>query len=117
VRVIGSGESLRFEHRVPGGDANPYLAVAGMIAAGLHGVRAGLRPSAAVTGNAFADPLIPRLPRSLAEAVDLWRSSAIARAAFGTDVVEHYAHAAEVELDAFGAAVTDWERRRAFERL
>jgi glutamine synthetase len=117
VRVVGSGPSLRIEHRVPGGDVNPYLAVAGIVAAGVHGIERGLTPPPAVRGNAFADPSVPRLPTSLAEATRLWRSSAPAREAFGADVVEHYAHAAEAELESFAACVTDWERRRAFERF
>jgi glutamine synthetase len=117
VRVVGSGPSLRIEHRVPGGDVNPYLAVAGIIAAGLHGIEKGLELPPPVTGNAFADPSVPRLPATLAEAAGRWRSSALARAAFGDDVVDHYAHAADVELAAYATTVTDWERRRAFERL
>jgi glutamine synthetase len=117
LRVVGSGPSLRIEHRVPGGDVNPYLAVAGILAAGMHGIDRGLTPPPAVRGNAFADPSVPRLPASLADATRLWRSSALAREVFGADVVEHYAHAAETELESFAACVTDWERRRAFERL
>ncbi|MBX6390279.1 MAG: glutamine synthetase, partial [Frankia sp.] len=88
LRVVGAGPSLRFEHRVPGGDANPYLAVAGIIAAGLHGIEHGLPLEPARAGNAFADPAIPRLPATLDEAVAAWRSSAVARAAFGDDVVD-----------------------------
>jgi glutamine synthetase len=116
IRVIGRGDSLRFEHRVPGGDANPYLAVAGMVAAGMHGLEAGLQLGAPVHGNpATGDS--PRLPATLREARDRWLASPVARAAFGDDVVGHLAHAATVELDAFETAVTDWERERGFERL
>jgi glutamine synthetase len=116
IRVVGQGQSLRFENRVPGGDVNPYLAVAAMIAAGLHGVDNGLAPAAAFVGNAYASDA-QRVPTTLREAAELWQASAIARAAFGDAVVEHYANTAQVELTAFDAAVTDWERVRNFERM
>ncbi len=116
IRVAGSGESLRIEHRVPGGDANPYLAVAAILAAGLYGIEQELELEPACEGNAFA-AAAPRLPATLREAVERWESSAVARKAFGEEVVDHYAHAARVELAAFDAAVTDWERARGFERL
>jgi glutamine synthetase len=116
IRAVGHGQSLRFENRVPGGDVNPYLAVAAMIAAGLHGVDNGLEPAAAFAGNAYTSDA-PRVPTTLREAADLWQDSVIARAAFGDDVVDHYANAAKVELSAFDAAVTDWERVRNFERI
>jgi glutamine synthetase len=116
LRTVGHGESLRFENRVPGGDVNPYLAVAAMIAAGLHGVEHELALEEAFGGNAYAADA-PRVPSSLSESAQLWDASAIARAAFGDDVVDHYANTARVELAAFGAAVTDWERVRSFERM
>ncbi|MBP2477830.1 glutamine synthetase [Crossiella equi] len=116
LRVVGTGGSLRLEHRVPGGDANPYLAVAAILAAGLHGITHELALEAPFEGNAFlADR--PTLPADLGVALGLWRGSAVAREAFGADVVAHYARAAEVELAAFESAVTDWELRRGFERL
>jgi len=116
VRVVGSGLGLRLENRVPGGDVNPYLALAGMIAGGLHGVEADLPLEPAFTGNAYlADR--SRIPGTLAEARTEFASSQIARAALGDEVVDHYVNAADVELAAFNGAVTDWERRRAFERL
>jgi glutamine synthetase len=117
LRVVGhSGASLRFENRVPGGDVNPYLAVAALIAAGLHGVDEGLELEAPFAGNAY-DSDRPRVPSAMAEAAALWSGSPLARSAFGDEVVDHYANMARVELDAFGAAVTDWERYRGFERL
>jgi glutamine synthetase len=116
IRVVGHGQSLRFENRVPGGDVNPYLAVAAMIAAGLHGVDNGLAPEAAFGGNAYASDA-PRVPATLREAAGLWQDSVIARHAFGDAVVDHYANTAKVELTAFEAAVTDWERVRNFERM
>jgi glutamine synthetase len=116
VRVVGHGQSLRFENRVPGGDVNPYLAVAAMIAAGLHGVDNSLALPEPFGGNAYVSDA-PRVPATLREAAGLWHDSAIARAAFGDAVVDHYANAARVELAAFDAAVTDWERVRNFERM
>jgi glutamine synthetase len=117
LRVVGAGAGLRVEHRVPGGDANPYLAVAGIVAAGLFGIDNRLDLPPGIAGNAFTHPGLPRLPRTLREAIDLWRTSVVAREAFGDDVVGHLANAAEVELAAYEATVTDWERRRGFERL
>jgi glutamine synthetase len=116
IRSVGHGPSLRFENRVPGGDVNPYLAVAAMIAAGLHGVDNALVPEAAFGGNAYLSDA-PQVPATLREAAELWQASTIARTAFGDEVVDHYANAARVELAAFDAAVTDWERVRNFERM
>ncbi len=116
IRTVGHGESLRYENRVPGGDVNPYLAVAAMIAAGLHGVENDLDLEPAFGGNAYGSDA-PRVPSTLREAAELWQSSAVARAGFGDAVVDHYANAARVELTAFDAAVTDWERVRGFERM
>ncbi|MGH3720621.1 MAG: glutamine synthetase family protein [Pseudonocardiaceae bacterium] len=117
LRVVGHGPSLRVENRVPGGDANPYLAVAALIAAGLHGIECELEPPAPFAGNAYRCDDAPRVPGTLREAAQLWADSPVALAAFGADVVEHYHNAARVELSAFDAVVTDWERRRGFERL
>jgi len=117
LRVVGhDGPSLRFENRVPGGDVNPYLAVAALIAAGLHGVDAELDLEEPFAGNAYESDR-PRVPASLDEAARLWSGSEIAPAAFGDEVVAHYANMARVELETYGAAVTDWERYRGFERL
>ncbi len=117
LRVVGhDGKSLRFENRVPGGDVNPYLAVAALIAAGLHGVDEGLDLEEPFVGNAY-DSDRPTVPSTMEEAARLWAASDLARAAFGDEVVAHYANMARVELDAYGAAVTDWERFRGFERL
>jgi glutamine synthetase len=116
VRVVGHGPSLRPELRLPGGDVNPYLALSGMLAAGLHGIRTGMALPPAFTGNAYTSEL-PTVPTSLREARDLFAGSTVARQAFGDDVVDHYVNAADVELAAFESAVTDWERKRGFERL
>ncbi|MFI7441478.1 glutamine synthetase family protein [Nonomuraea indica] len=117
IRVVGSGASLRIEHRVPGGDANPYLAVAAMVAAGLHGIENRLPLPAPHEANALADPSVPRLPATLSEALRLWEGGELAAKVFGDAVVRHYAQAARAELEAFETAVTDWERVRGFERL
>jgi glutamine synthetase len=114
--VIGHGPSLRVENRVAGGDVNPYLAIAAMIAAGLHGVDEDLEPEPALEGNAYTSGK-PRVPSTLREARDLFAGSEVAQAAFGEDVVAHYVNNADVELRAFESAVTDWERFRGFERL
>ncbi len=116
LRLVGHGHSLRVENRVPGGDVNPYLAVAAMIAAGLHGIDHELPLEPPVTGNAYADTT-SRVPHTLRDALDLWEKSELARQAFGAEVVEHYTNYARVELAAYDAAVTDWELRRCFERL
>jgi len=116
LRVVGHGGGLRVENRVPGGDVNPYLAQAAMLAGGLHGVRTELELEPAFVGNAYAADAA-RVPSTLREARDRFAASELAEAAFGKDVVAHYVRAAEVELEAFEAAVTDWERRRGFERF
>jgi len=116
VRLVGHGRGARLENRVPGGDVNPYLAIAAMIAGGLHGIDEGLELGPALVGNAY-DSDSPKVPQTLRDARDAFRSSAVARACFGDEVVDHYTRMAEVELTAFDAAVTDWELRRSFERM
>jgi glutamine synthetase len=116
LRLVGRGPSLRVENRVPGGDVNPYLGLAAVIAAGLHGIDNELPLPEPVTGNAYA-VAGPTVPGTLREALVEWESSELAKECFGEDVVAHYANMARVELGAFDAAVTDWERFRGFERL
>lgn len=116
LRVVGHGASLRVENRVPGGDVNPYLAIAAIIAGGLHGIENELPLPAPLTGNAY-DSDVAHLPTTLREAAALFEQSDIARAAFGDDVVSHYLNQARIEVEAYDAAVTDWERIRGFERL
>jgi glutamine synthetase len=116
LRVVGHGGSLRAENRLPGGDVNPYLAISAMIAAGLYGIENELSLEDEFVGNAYeADK--PHVPTNLREAHDLFAGSEAARSAFGEEVVEHYLNMARVEIEAFEAAVTDWERYRNFERL
>ncbi|GAA2437855.1 glutamine synthetase family protein [Streptomyces macrosporus] len=116
LRVVGHGASLRLENRLPGGDVNPYLAVAGMVAAGLYGIDRGLQLPEPCTGNAYTAGA-ERVPATLREAAELWRGSRLARDAFGDEVVEHYTNMARVEQEAYDTAVTDWERYRSFERM
>jgi glutamine synthetase len=117
LRVVGHGASKRFENRAGGADLNPYLALAAIIASGLHGIDAGLELEPPLEGNAYADEERPRVPTTLQAARELFAGSEVAKEAFGEKVVAHYLNAADVELAAFGAAVTDWERFRGFERL
>jgi glutamine synthetase len=121
LRLVGGaghagGLSLRVENRTPGGDVNPYLAVAAMIAAGLHGIDNELALEPAFAGNAYVDDG-PKVPHTLRDALGLWEASDLAKQAFGAEVTAHYANYARVELAAFDSAVTDWELRRCFERL
>jgi glutamine synthetase len=116
-RVVGHGGSFRIENRMPGADANPYLAFAAMLAAGLAGVEQRLDCGAEYHGNAYVDAELPRLPSSLRDATDLFEKSRLARAAFGDDVVDFYTRHARLEQQAFSDAVTDWEKQRYFERI
>jgi glutamine synthetase len=116
VRLVGHGPSARMENRVPGGDVNPYLALAAMLAGGRHGIDLGLALEPELKGNAYHSDK-PHVPHTLREARDAWASSELARKAFGDEVVDHYTNMADVELKAFDAVVTDWELARSFERM
>lgn len=116
VRLVGQRAAARMENRVPGGDVNPYLSVAAMLAGGLHGIENGLELEPETTGNAYTSGK-PTVPTTLQEAHDAFVASDVARKAFGDEVVDHYARMAEVELEAYNAVVTDWELRRGFERM
>ena len=116
LRIVGQGHAMRVEQRVPGGDVNQYLAVAALIAAGIHGIENELELEPITEGNAYASDK-PRVPSTLREAASLFSQSTIAREAFGNDVVDHYLNNARIEIAAFDSAITDWERIRGFERL
>ena len=116
MRVVGHGQGLRVENRLPGADVNPYLALSAMIAAGLHGIENELELEPALEGNAYTSDK-PRVPHTMYAARDLFAESAIAREAFGEEVVDHYLNRARIELEAYESAVTDWELVRGFERL
>jgi glutamine synthetase len=115
-RLVGHGQGFRIESRIPGADANPYLAFAATIAAGLHGIEHGIAPSPRFDGNAYAAEELARVPSSLAEATDAFATSKVAADAFGTDVHDHLLNTARQELAHFNRAVTDWERRRNFDQ-
>jgi glutamine synthetase len=116
-RLCGEGEALRIENRIPGADANPYLAFAATIAAGLHGITSRLKAPKLYEGNAYEDATLPQVPRTLREAIGELERSRLARAALGDRVIDHYLHAARLEQQAFDQAVTDWELMRNFERI
>jgi glutamine synthetase len=116
-RLCGEGRGVRVENRIPGADANPYLAFAATIAAGLHGVDGKLKAPKLYEGNAYEDATLPQVPKTLREAVDELERSTVARAAFGDRVVDHYLHTARLEQQAFDQVVTDWELMRNFERI
>jgi glutamine synthetase len=116
-RIVGHGPSLRVECRIPGADANPYLAYAALIAAGLDGVERGLDPGPGFRGDVYAAKQLAHVPQTLAEAAAELERSEFARAAFGADVIEHYLHFARTEERALGLRVSDVERARYFERI
>jgi len=116
LRLVGHGPSLRLENRVAGGDVNPYLAVAGIIAAGLDGISKKMVLEPAFQGNAYESDSA-RLPSSMPEALELWENSAWVKEVFGAEVQGHYANMAKIEIAAYGKAITDWELFRNFERF
>ncbi|HZP12943.1 MAG TPA: glutamine synthetase family protein [Nevskiaceae bacterium] len=116
-RIVGSGDSLRIECRIPGADCNPYLAYAAAIASGLDGIENKIEPPAAFSGDMYAADDLPRVPTTLREAIELFERSKFAREALGDDVVRHYLHFFRTEQASFDAVVTDWERKRYFERI
>jgi glutamine synthetase len=116
-RLCGEGASFRVENRIPGADANPYLAFAATIAAGLHGIQKKLKPPKPYEGNAYDDATLAQVPKTLREALDELDRSRLAREAFGDKVLEHYLHHGRLEQQAFDQAVTDWELIRHFERI
>lgn len=116
VRLVGTGAGARMENRLPGGDVNPYLALAAMLAGGMYGIEQGLTLEEPLTGNAYTSDK-EHVPSTLREARDAFHGSALARELFGDEVVDHYTNMADVELASFESAVTDWELRRSFERM
>ena len=116
-RLCGEGPGFRVENRIPGADANPYLAFAATIAAGLHGIAKKLKPPKLYEGNAYEDAALAQVPKTLREALDALAGSRVAREAFGARVVEHYLQHGRLEQQAFDQSVTDWELIRLFERI
>jgi glutamine synthetase len=115
-RIVGHGQSRRIECRIPGADANPYLAFAALLAAGLDGIANGTDPGPELKGNAYEEAEAEAFPASLREAVELWEGSEFAKQAFGGDVWAHYLNYGRTEQRLFDQVVTDYERRRMFER-
>ncbi len=116
-RIVGHGNSLRIENRFPGSDSNPYLVYATMLALGLHGLEKQFDPGEPFVGNGYQAMDRPRVPASLREAISTWEGSHLPEALFGGLVARHYLHTAKLEQESFDQAVTDWERRRYFERV
>mgnify|MGYP000362225633 CR=1 FL=1 len=116
-RVVGKGESLRIECRIPGADCNPYLAFAASLACGLYGIKNKIEPPEIFEGDIYAAKGLPHVPRSLAEATEQFANSKFVKKTFGKKVVEHYTHHFNMEQNAYNQSVTDWERKRYFERI
>lgn len=116
-RKVGHGPSTRIENRIPGADAISYLAFAGAIAGGLHGIRHRLELAPPYPGNGYRADDIDRIPWNLPDAIRAWRESAVARECFGDEVHAWILRAAENEWEAFNRTVTDWEMVRYFERI
>jgi glutamine synthetase len=116
-RVVGRDSSLRIECRLPGADTNPYLAFAASLASGLDGIANRIEPPPAFDGDIYAASALPRVPYTLEHASDLFEASSFAKESLGANVMEHYAHFYRSEQKAWERAVTDWERRRYFERI
>jgi len=116
LRVVGHDKSLRVENRIPGADANPYIAYAAGLAAGLEGIRQQIEPGAAFEGDIYAARALPQIPSTLREAMQRFERSSVAQNAFGADVHAHLLRFAQYEQEAFDQVVTSWERARYFER-
>jgi glutamine synthetase len=116
-RVVGHGRSMRLENRVPGADANSYHVFAATVAGGLHGIAERIEPPPPYVGDGYSAAGLQRIPATFVEAIELWRDSDVAKACFGDDVHHHVLTFAESEWAAFNRTVTDWERRRYFERI
>jgi glutamine synthetase len=115
-RVVGHGQSRRVECRIPGADANPYLAFAALLAAGLDGIENQTDPGPELKGNAYEAGEAEPFPSALREAKELWDASDFVTKAFGESVQKHYSNYARYEQQEFDQVVTDYERRRMFER-
>jgi glutamine synthetase len=114
-RVVGHGSSLRAETRIPGADANPYLAFAALLAAGLYGIENKLELGPAFEGNAYESD-VERFPNAMRDAIAALESGTVARTLFGDEVIDHYVNYARTEQRLFDSVVTSYERERMFER-
>lgn len=116
-RVVGSGQSLRIECRIPGSDCNPYLAFAAALASGLQGIKEKIEPPRVYNGDVYSADHLPLVPATLRDALDIFKSSLFVKESFGSDVQKHYQHFFQKEIDLYNNAVTDWERKRYFEQI
>lgn len=116
-RVVGKGKSLRIECRIPGADCNPYLAYAAVLASGLDGIANQIEPPDIFQGDVYAAQHLPRVPYTLRDAIELFADSDFTKQVFGEKVVKHYTHYFRTEQAAYDSYVTDWERKRYFERI
>ncbi len=116
-RAAGSGPGRRIENRIPGADVNPYLALAATIAGGLWGIEHQLELAPALAGSAYQADAVPRIPSTLAEAIDRLAASEVAAEAFGPEVHHHLVNTARQEWASANRVVTDWELARNFERI
>ena len=116
-RVVGHGNSLRIECRIPGADCNPYLAYAAALASGLDGIKNKIEPPKCFEGDIYSAKHLPRVPYTLEEALQNFENSEFTQKVFGPQVVQHYAHYFRTEIESYNQAVTDWERKRYFERI
>ncbi|UCC54886.1 MAG: glutamine synthetase, partial [Anaerolineaceae bacterium] len=115
--VVGQGPSLRIECRIPGADCNPYLAYTAALASGLDGIARQIEPPDIFEGDVYAAQHLPRVPHTFREAIELFAGSSFVSQTLGAEVAEHYTHFFRTEQKAFDNAVTDWERKRYFERI
>ena len=115
--MVGEGQSLRIECRIPGADCNPYLAFAAALASGLDGLENKTEPPEIFEGDVYMAKEIPQVPQTLKEATQLFAESTFAKKSFGKDVIEHYTHFFNQEQKAYDQTVTDWERKRYFEQI
>jgi glutamine synthetase len=116
-RIVGSGQSLRIECRIPGADCNPYLAFAASLASGLRGIKDNIEPPPVYNGDIYTAKHLPLVPLTLKDALDKFKKSSFVKESFGVNVREHYAHFYQKEIELFNNAVTDWERKRYFEQI
>jgi len=116
-RVVGEGNSLHIEMRIPGADCNPYLAFSAALASGLNGIREKIEPPPCFEGNVYEAQHLPSVPKTLTDANKIFKESSFARKAFGNDVVDHYSLFFDYEVKAFNKAVTNLELARYFEQI
>lgn len=116
-RVVGRGNEIHVECRLPGADCNPYLAYSAALASGLDGIENQIEPPPLFQGDAYSAQELPEIPGTLQEAIELFGRSDFVSRAFGEEVLQHYLRFYQNEQDVFNSAVTNWEVERYFERI